>query len=257
MMTILIIEDEIKTARELKRNVERILPGAVVADMLQSVRSGVRWLSANAAPDLILCDIQLADGLSFDIFRQVEVASPIIFCTAFDEYAIEAFKTSGIDYLLKPVDEARLQQALERYHRLKTLFNETGQTGTRQKIDDLAQQLGADYKKTLLVHYQEKIIPVKVSGIAFFQYEFGNVNLYTFDRKKYVMNQTLDDFEAQLSPADFFRVNRQFIVNRAAVDLISNYFSRRLLLRLNVAVPEEIVVSKTKSPQFLKWVGSD
>ncbi|RZJ67462.1 MAG: response regulator transcription factor [Flavobacterium sp.] len=254
MMTLLIIEDEIKTARQLKRNVERILPDAIVLDMLQSVKSSVKWLQENAAPDLILCDIQLADGLSFEIFRQVNVVSPIVFCTAFDEYAIDAFRTSGIDYLLKPVDEAKLQQALDKYQKLKSVFTEDGISPV---TGGLLLNYHAQYKKTLLVHYQEKIIPLKVADVAFMHYEFGNVNLFTFDRKKYVMPQTLDEFESQLSPAEFFRVNRQFIVNRSSVETISNYFSRRLLLKLIIAVPEEIVVSKTKSPQFLKWIGND
>lgn len=252
MMTLLIIEDEIKTARELKRNIERLLPDALVLDMLQSVKTSVRWLLDHPAPDLILCDIQLADGLSFEIFRRVEVEAPIVFCTAFDEYAIDAFKTSGIDYLLKPVDEAKLSQALEKYQKFKSLFADD--KPELPKTETLLQQFPTSYKKTLLVRFQEKIIPIRTDEVAFFHYEFGNVWLCLFDRKKYLLPQTLDELESSLSPDDFFRVNRQFIVNRKSVGTISNHFSRRLLLRLQVETPEAIVVSKTKSPQLLKWV---
>lgn len=250
-MTILIIEDEIKTARELKRDIEALGQDLIVLETLQGVRSSVKWLRDNPAPDLILSDIQLADGLSFEIFRQIEVASPIIFCTAFDEYAIEAFRTSSIDYLLKPVDAGKLRESLGKFRRMKSLFNPESPA---QKMETLLSNLASDYKKTLLVHFQDKIVPVAVSDIAYLHYEFGNVSLFTFDRKKYAMAQSMDELEKQLSPRDFFRINRQFIVSRNSVDVMANYFSRRLLLKLSVPVNEEVVVSKIKSPLFLKWM---
>ncbi|NMH27801.1 response regulator transcription factor [Flavobacterium sp. SE-s28] len=253
-MSVLIIEDEIKTARELKRTIESVNPDATVLDMIQSVKSGTKWLRENPAPDLILADIQLADGLSFEIFRQVEIESPIIFCTAYDQYAIEAFKTSSIDYLLKPVDEDKLGQSIAKYEKMKQLFGTGISDEPQQKIDRLLQHIGNEYKKTLLAHSRENIIPIATLDIAYFQSEFGNVCLFGFNGKKYTMSQTMDEFESWLSPVDFFRVNRQFIINRKAVESLSHYFSRRLLLKLTVTVSDPVIVSKTKSPLFLKWI---
>jgi len=258
MMTVLIIEDEIKTAKELQKNIEKSPFEITVLAILQSVRGAVKWLNENNPPDLIFSDIQLADGLSFEIYKQIEVKSPIIFCTAFDEYAIEAFKTNSIDYLLKPIDELKLKQSLEKFHHLKTLLNESGKSKevypTAIDINSIIQKLNNTYKKTLLVHFQDKIIPLKTELIACVQYELGNVYLMTFESKKYLVNQTLDELETSLNPDEFFRANRQFIVNKNAIKTIENYFSRRMLLKLSIYVSEPIIVSKTKSPQILRWV---
>ena len=255
-MTVLIIEDELKTARELQRTIENSPFQITVLGTLQSVKSAVKYLNDYPAPDLIFSDIQLADGLSFEIYEQVDVQSPIIFCTAFDEYAIEAFKTNSIDYLLKPIDETKLQQSLEKFHSMKTLFGENQSLQNASNVDMhvVMQQLSNRYKKTLLVHFQDKIIPLKTDQIACLHYELGNVYVITFETKKYVLNQTLDEFETQLHPDEFFRANRQFIVHKNAVKTIENYFSRRMLLKLTIPTSEAIIVSKTKSPQLLRWM---
>ena len=252
MITILIIEDEIKTAKELKADIEKSAFNVVVLAIIQTVKGAIKWLRENDAPDLIFSDIQLADGLSFEIYKQIEVKSAIIFCTAFDEYAIEAFKTRSIDYLLKPIDEVKLQQSIAKYHQMKSLFVDGESANT--KVKNLLFELNNDFKRTILVHYQEKIIPLKTSDIAYFHYELGNVSVMTFDKKKYFLNQTLDEFENVLYPVEFFRANRQFIINRKAVLSIENYFSRRLLLQLIIPVPEDIIVSKIKASQLLRWI---
>jgi two-component system, LytTR family, response regulator LytT len=253
MLTILIIEDEIKTARELKKNIEKYLDDAVVLTVLQSIKASLQWFKENNSPDLIFSDIQLADGLSFEIFKKITVKAPIIFCTAYDEYAIEAFKTSSIDYLLKPIDEQKLKQSLEKFHQMKALF-ETDTVAINDKMQHLFQQLNPEYKKTILVHFQEKIIPLSTDTIAYFHHELGNVYLMTFEKKKYFVNQTLDELETQLNPNNFFRANRQHIVHRKAVVTVENYFSRRLKLMLLLPTTEEIIISKTKAPQLLSWL---
>ncbi|AWM14380.1 DNA-binding response regulator [Flavobacterium sediminis] len=255
MLTVLIIEDEIKTARELKKSIEQSFEEVTVLDMLASIKSTVRWLKENSRPDIIFSDIQLADGLSFEIFRQVEVQTPIIFCTAYDEYAIEAFKTNGIDYLLKPIDDDKLKQSIQKYQNLKKALVPTDRLPNYTTIQTLVNSVSENqYKKTVLVHFQEKIIPLATEQIAYIHYELGNVYIVTFEKKRYFINQTLDEFETLLHPDQFFRANRQFIVNRTAIQSLENYFSRRMLLKLQLPVSQEIIISKTKSPLLIKWI---
>jgi DNA-binding LytR/AlgR family response regulator len=252
MITVLIIEDEIKTARELQKNIERTFDDVIVITILATITDSVRWLKENAEPDIIFSDIQLADGLSFEIFKRVAIKSPIIFCTAFDEYAIDAFKTFSIDYLLKPIDEDKLIQSINKYKMLKQTFTETNTSENIQKF--LENDAKHQYKKTILIHHQEKIIPVKTETIAYFHYELGNVYLHISEEKKYIINQTLDEIENTVNPQVFFRANRQFIINRTAILTIENYFTRRLLVKLSLPTVEDILISKTKSPLLLKWI---
>lgn len=252
-MNVLIIEDEIKTARELKSQIEQLRDNITVLEMLPSVKAGIQWFAAHPPPDLVFSDIQLADGLSFDIFKTISVHSPIIFCTAFDEYAIRAFETNGIDYLLKPVDEQRLAQAMDKYEKLKGAFS-TEKNDYEKKLVNLLTQFPGNYKTTLLIHFQEKIIPVKTADVAFIHYSNGLAGIYTSANQKYVLPSTLDELESMLQPDLFFRANRQFIINRRAIVNIEHYFSRRLVVRLTIPSPENIIISKVRSVEFLQWV---
>lgn len=252
-MNVLIIEDEIKTARELKTLVEQLRDDITVLDTLPSVKTSIQWLAANPAPDLIFSDIQLADGLSFDIFKITPVQSPVIFCTAFDEYAIRAFETNGIDYLLKPLDETRLMQALNKYEKLKGVFSNE-KNNYEKKLENLLTQFATNYKTTLLIHFQEKIIPVKTADVACIHYSNGITGIYTLTKQKYVLPSTLDELEAILQPDLFFRANRQFIINRQAIVNIEHYFSRRLVVRLTIPTPGHIIISKVRSAELLHWL---
>jgi DNA-binding LytR/AlgR family response regulator len=252
-MNVLIIEDEIKTARELKMLVEQLRDDITVLDILPSVKAGIQWFSANPAPDLIFSDIQLADGLSFDIFKNTPIHTPVIFCTAFDEYAIRAFEANGIDYLLKPVDENRLIQALDKYEKLKGVFSPE-KNDYEKKLENLLTQFSTNYKTTLLIHFQEKIIPVKTADIAFIHYSNGIAAVYTGTNQKYVLSSTLDELDAMLQPDLFFRANRQFIINRQAIVNIEHFFSRRLVVRLIIPTPENIIISKVRSAELLQWI---
>jgi DNA-binding LytR/AlgR family response regulator len=256
MITIFIIEDEIKTALALKKSIEKCFQEAVVLEIAQSIKSAVKWLKTNDPPDIIFSDIQLADGLSFDIFKQVTIKSPIIFCTAYDEYAVEAFKTNSIDYLLKPIDETKLKASIDKYYSIKSLFVKDNSV-VDSRIQNLLLQFNSDYKKTILVYFQDKMSALKVDSIQYIHHDLGLVYLMTFDKKKYFMNQTLDEFETILNPNDFFRVNRQFIINRKAILVVENYLSRRLVLLLKSPITETIIVSKTKAPLLLKWIENE
>ncbi|MBO9203535.1 MULTISPECIES: LytR/AlgR family response regulator transcription factor [Niastella] len=252
-MNVLIIEDEIKTARELRSLVSAMRDDITVLDILSTVKDSIQWFESQPAPDLILADIQLADGLAFEIFKTTRILTPVIFCTAYDEYAILAFEANGIDYLLKPIDENRLKQALDKYDNLKDVLS-VEKTGYEKKLENLLSQFSNNYKNTLLIHFQEKIIPVKTADIAFIYYSNGVTSILTHSNQKYAMPSTLDELEAVLQPDLFFRANRQFIINRQAIVNIEQYFSRRLVVRLAIPTPENIVISKVRSAELLQWL---
>lgn len=253
MMEILIIEDEIKTAKELKNLIETIDQDIKVIDILQSVTASVKWMKEHPSPDLIFSDIQLGDGLSFDIYREVQVNSPVIFCTAFDEYAIRAFEVNSVDYLLKPIDEQMLKQSLEKYSRLKDLFG-TQQDIYQQRLIKLTNQLNPSYKQSILVYFKDQIIPVKTTEIRFIYAAHGVVYIQLNDDREFNTQHTMEQLEMMLNPQQFFRANRQFILNRSIIISLEPYFNRRLFVRINCESPEKIIVSKVKSNDFLEWV---
>jgi two-component system, LytTR family, response regulator LytT len=243
-MIIIIIEDERRTANELKMMLESIDTESKVVCILPSVAASVEWLKQNPAPDLIFSDIQLGDGLSFEIFREVEISAPVIFCTAFDKYAIEAFEVNGVDYLLKPLEEEMVERSLKKYHRLKKAFSTPAYA---ENIQKLSARIETDYKRIILVHYREKILPVKVEDLDFVYAKSGLVILRTSDRKEYSVTYTVEQLEGMLDPRQFFKANRQFIVNRKIVENIEHYFTRRLLVKTHCDTPEKIIVSRLKS----------
>lgn len=253
MGQILIIEDEIKTAKELKNLIETLRDDFTVAAISPSIKSAVAWLKQHEAPAIIFSDIQLADGLSFEIFKQVQIESPVIFCTAYDEYAIQAFDANGIDYLLKPIDEEKLLHGLNKYDK----YYHSGKDETehyQNQLNNLLNQMNKSYKNSLLIYFQEKIIPVKTNEIDFIHSENGIVTIYMADHQHYYTNYTLEALEAMLNPALFFKANRQFIINRYAILNIEHYFTRRLVVKLRQATPESVIISKVKASDFLKWI---
>jgi DNA-binding LytR/AlgR family response regulator len=251
-MKVIIIEDESKTAKELKGMLQDLDSEISVEAILPSVSSAVRWLKENPAPELIFSDIQLGDGLSFEIFREVHTEAPVIFCTAFDEYAIRAFEANSIDYLLKPIEEDMLQRSLEKYFRFKEhLINGTRYASNLNKV---LLQMDAAYKQNILVHHREKIIPIRVADIQFIYASDGAVYLYTHNDKNYPVQYTIEQLESMLNPQHFFRANRQFIINRDAIQNIEHYFNRKLFVTTKCPTPEKIIVSKIKAQPFLKWI---
>lgn len=238
-MQIVIIEDEPLTAKDLAACIRTAEPGADIVASLASVGEANAWFSRNATPDLIFSDIQLGDGKSFAVFEQLMQLVPVIFCTAHDDYALEAFRAAGIDYILKPFTEKTVGAAIGKFKALRGAAASTGA---------VPKPAGA-----ILVYYKERILPVRVGDIALFYLEKEVVRLMGFDGKVYVMNKSLEELEG-LTGAGFYRVNRQFLVSRRAIKEVSQYFGRKLLLNLTIPFDEKITVGRLKVPAFLDWL---
>lgn len=249
-MNIVIIEDEKITADDLAETIKKAEPDVVIEVILGSVKSAISYFQFHDAPDLIFCDVQLGDGLSFEIFKSAKVNSPIIFCTAYDEYALNAFRTNGIDYILKPFTSKGIEGALAKYHNLKKTFS--GGHDYKEIIETMMNR-NAPKTAAILVYQNDRIMPVRLDDIALFYIEEEITYLVTFNKKTYVINKYLDELE-QLCGSNFFRINRQFLVNRKAVIDASQYFSRKLSVNISIPLNEKIIVSKEKTPQFLNWL---
>lgn len=249
-MRIVIIEDEELTAEDLQESIQQLDDTVQVVAVLKSVKESVAWFQSHDMPDLIFSDIQLGDGESFDIYRMVEVTAPVIFCTAYDEYALQAFKTNGIEYILKPFTNASIADAIRKYNNLRRQF--TGNGSSANAIAGTVQQHTLQ-PAAILVYYKDKIVPVRVENIVLFYIEKEVLCLMTFDRQHYYLKKSLEEAE-QLCGNDFFRVNRQFLVNRKAIKDASHYVSRKLSVNLSVPFKEVITISKEKAPQFLAWL---
>lgn len=253
-METVIIEDEEFAAEALEAQILMLRPKARILKVLPSVEEAVEWLGSNAVPDLIFCDIHLSDGNSFEIFRHVNPNCPIIFTTAYDQYAVEAFRLNSIDYLLKPLRRGDLERALLKYEKLHTAHR--GEEIQRLQ-EFLHQQISEKSKKSrFMVKSGQKIKVVPISEIAYFWAEDGVVMLVNHQGNRYVVNYTLDQLEDQLDTQIFFRANRQLLVNIEAVAEVHPYFKGRLQLRLNPPVGEEPVVSSNKSAAFKAWLDS-
>lgn len=253
-MRVIIIEDERLTADDLAESICQLDPSVSEIVQLHSVKEAIAYFRKNPAYDLIFSDIQLGDGLSFEIFAAENISAPIIFCTAYDEYLLEAFKTNGIDYILKPFTKEVLNTSLEKYRKLKGIL----EGNLKQQYETILRVFNdREHPKTeaILVYFQDKILPVKLNDIALFYIENEICHLLTFSNKLLYPNKNLDELEKMAGPA-FFRMNRQYLVNRKAVTDASSYFSRKLLINISVPFSEEITVSKERTPLFLRWLTS-
>ncbi len=248
-MKILLIEDEIPAARQLAKLLLAHNPAFQILEALDSVEGAVRWLRTFPAPDLIFMDIQIADGLSFDIFRQVQVQAPVVFTTAFDQYAVQAFRVNALDYLLKPVDPEELGKALERVEnqRNKPLAFD---------FETLAGFLKKEsYKDRFLVKTGQQLAFLAVSDIAFFRSGDGLTQAFTFSGKKYFVENTLEELERLLDPHDFFRVSRNMTLRLNAIHKIHPHLNGRLKLETQPAAPEDVFVSRERVGEFKSWLG--
>lgn len=250
-MRVAIIEDEPATARNLQHILQDAAPDMEVLAILPGVAESVSWLQQHAQQcDLLFMDIRLSDGLSFEIFSQVHLTLPVIFITAFDDYALQAFKANGIDYILKPFDEGELRQALVKYNRLRNT------DGYAQLLKIASSLNTASYKQSFLVHSRDKLIPVAVSQISWFYTANEIVYAGTLDNKQHIIDATMEQLQQQLDPANFFRANRQFIVQRKAITEVDFYFNGRLSVKINPAAKEQILISKAKVPEFKQWMNA-
>ncbi len=248
-MEILIIEDEQPAARRLEQMLSGLLPLATISAKPDSVQTAVAWLQTHPEPDLIFLDIQLADGLSFKIFEQVTIRSPVIFCTAYDQYAIKAFKLNSIDYLLKPVDPEELQHALRKFqsHRNPPVLS-------LEQIQSLLQPLVKTYKTRFLVKLGERIQFVTAADIAFFYSEEKVTFLQTRAGRRFIVDFTLDQLEQLLDPRVFFRLNRKYISSLGVIKDIFTYSNSRLKIHLHGCEDNDIFISREKVAAFKAWL---
>ena len=252
-MNIIIIEDEVKTAKALGQLILSIRPDIQILAYIQSVEGAVNYLTENDQPDLIFMDIQLADGLSFEIFKSVEIVSPVIFCTAFDNYAIEAFKSNGIDYVLKPFSRESIAQAIKKAAELRNFFQRNKKN--LPDFDSLLTQAGAQTgKSSFLIFKNNKYQTIQTENIAYFFIKNDTPTIMSFDKVEFQITQSLDEVHKLLSATQFFRVNRQYLLNFKAVREVEHYFSRKLIVKLTVPTEEKLLVGKEKATAFLNWL---
>jgi len=253
-MQVLIVEDEILLAKRLQKLLLEVEPSASVAAITHSVEETVNWLRTNAAPDLILMDIELADGQSFDIFKQVEIKTPVIFTTAYDEYALKAFKVNSIDYLLKPIKENELKAALDKFKmRLPAANPPYNIHALLAEIKKIQQP--AEYRGRFLVKQGQKMISIETTDIAYIFSENNFSFFRTHQNQKYIIDHTLDELEQSLSPKQFFRANRQFILTNKCVTTIHTWFNQKLKVEVKPEAAEHVVISRDKANSFKEWMG--
>lgn len=252
-MKIVIIEDERLTAKDLEEIILEVRSGATIEAILYSVKQAVNYFEHHPAPDLIFSDIQLGDGLSFEIFDKVAVAAPIVFCTAYDEYALEAFRLKGIDYVLKPFTREEIQASLAKHKDLSEVFS--GHHDVVDQLQELLEGARQPRASSILVNHREKIIPVRMDDVAVFYIENQSTYLTLFSGETYYYNRTLDQIQ-QVAGGKFFRVNRQFLVNRSAVKNASHHLSRKLSVSLTIPFGHTITMSKEKFGDFMAWLST-
>lgn len=253
-MKCVIIEDEYAAAVTLTALIRENVPDMEVVSVKQSVEESIEWFATNPSPDMAFMDIHLADGSSFSIFSKVEITCPVIFTTAYDQYALRAFEVNSIDYLLKPVSKESLMRAVEKYRRLTA----TGQSPEmdsglmKRLINELHNK--TVYKSALLIPSGEKLIPLPVKEIAYIYTENKVVHIVCKNGREIYIDRPLDELFSMLDPHNFYRANRQFIISRDTVSDISLWFNGRLSVNLTVKTPEKIVVSRANAADFKKWI---
>ena len=246
-MKVIIIEDEAAAYKNIRHILNQIDPTIEILANLDTVVSSVNWLRKNPQPDLIFMDIQLADGSSFNIFEVINVEAPVIFTTAYDEFAINAFRVNSIDYLLKPISVQSLTRALEKFKRV----NQINLNIAIKNADKMLRP--AIYSKRILIQHKEKILPIKIESIAYFYNTGGTTHVALMDSTKYKIDKSLDSIVDTLDPHLFNRANRQFVLSKNAIKDITVCSDNRLLVNLYVEVPENIFVSKNRAAEFKSW----
>ena len=249
-MRALIIEDESIAANRLQQLVGELAPEMQIMAQLHSVEQAKSWFDQNALPDLIFLDIQLNDGYGFDILDTLGEHPPIIFTTAYNEYAIRGFKYNGLDYLLKPIDKRDLEQALAKFNRIEV----PAKSQDLSAVERLKDMMTKTYKKRFMVKVGNQYNTFKVEDIAYFKSDEGLIFLHSHKGQKYPVEYSLDQLEEILDPVHFFRVNRKFIVTVDSVAEIHTYFNSRLLLRLEPTEKDQVIVSRERTSNFKRWL---
>ncbi len=255
MLKAVIIEDEHLIAKELQFKISEVANDIQILDILPSLKTAYKWFMENPEPDLIFADIQLSDGVSFEIFKRYDLRCPIIFTTAYDEYAIQAFKVNGTDYLLKPVDMDDLSKAIAKSKSI--IQSNSKYPNDVQSLLNILENKGKDhpkYKESFIVNHRKQWIPVPVSEIACFTRESINF-IYTFSGEKYILDfVTLEEVEELLDPSLFYRSNRQSIINLKAIASVKPHENQKLTVQLKSPLKLEVDISREKAPGFKKWL---
>lgn len=250
-MNLLILEDETLASDRIVKILKEIDSELNIVGIIKSIEEGKRWFSENDHPDLIISDIRLLDGLSFELFKILQIETPVIFTTAYDQYAIKAFEVNSIDYLLKPIQKEKLAEAIDK-HKDRVANNKF--PADFEGLYELIQNQKKSYKSRFLIKIGQKIVAVPIEKIAYFYSQNKLTYIITKDGKKLPTDQTLEQLEEQLDPKTFYRANRQFIVSFESISEIHPYFKGRLKIELSPVSEMEIVISADKTPEFKSWL---
>lgn len=257
-MKIFIIEDEIVAAERIKDLVQQTAPDAQIVGWADSIEDSVQFLRTQPMPDLLLMDIELVDGQSFEIFGEVNVTCPVIFTTAYDEYALQAFRVHSIDYLLKPIQREELSRGLAKFRQLRSVYQPAQPLNVEALIEELRRAMAPPpltRREHFLVRQGQRLISVSVDEVAYFYSEDRVTFLKTHDGRYFPIDYTLEDVEAQIDPKQFFRASRQFLVERRAIHNVFVHLNGKLKVVLKPAAEEELYVSRDRAPEFKKWMG--
>jgi len=250
-MKLIIIEDELPALRRLSKMLLELMPEAEILGSADTIDGAVALFQQHKDAQLALMDIELADGQSFEIFNRIAVHIPIIFTTAYDEFALKAFKVNSIDYLLKPIDPDELKQALEKFKKLQSPSNTVN---LQELLVSFNQKTETNFKQRFLVKMGQKYLSINISEVAYFNANEKVVYLVTKDQKKYIIDYTLDELEGMVEPKAFFRLNRQYLSKIDAIESISSYFNGKLKIQLNPNVVDEVLVSRERASEFKQWL---
>lgn len=250
-MRVLIVEDETAAYENLSQMLTLIDPTINIVANTESVRQTVRWLESNTKPDIIFMDIHLSDGSAFTIFEMIEVDIPIIFTTAYDQYAIDAFRVNSVDYLLKPIKQERLMDAL-------TKFRKLSHADLKLYLEHITRLRPVrKYKDKILLPIKDKLIPISLSNVVCFYKTDKNTQIFMRDGSTYQYTKTLEHIISGLNPAKFIRANKQYIISRDSVTDITIWFDNRLRVSLDIPTPEHIYISKNKASEFKEWITNE
>jgi DNA-binding LytR/AlgR family response regulator len=251
-MNVLIIEDEPQASRRMETLMKELEPGVNIVGKIDSVKKAVQWIPDNPPPDLILMDIQLADGISFSIFEKCHVQSPVIFTTAYDEYALKAFKVNSIDYILKPVDKEELSAALTKFKNMKRTAPDTKLL--LDNIGQAVQMLTKRYKSRFMIKVGEHLKTIETANLLYFYSQDKATFCYTVDNRSLILDYTLEQLEEMTDPTIFFRVNRKYLVSATAITDIISYTNSRLKLKLKGSTDDDIIVARERVQDFKEWL---
>ncbi len=253
-MNVVIIEDEYAAANNLKAILNEIDPEIEITGVFESVTETINWFTNNPEPDLAFFDIKLTDGTAFEIFEKISINCAVIFITAYNQYAVKAFKLNSIDYILKPVSKKAVYFAINKYLKIKNYLTSNNEDKILSILKQIKEKEEKIYRKSFLVNYKDRLIPVEVSEFCYFYIDHGNVYGVTKMKKRYMLNHKLEQIGNQLDPDMFIRANRQFIISRGAIREVHLSFNGKLSLTVRPPFPDKIIISKAKASEFRNWL---